>query len=153
MTATGAVSEMVAEALRSLARGGKLTPSRVVDAARNPDHPLHTHFDWDDSAAAELWRVEQARRLIRSVRVDVQVKTMTLSAPYYVRTPGAGASRQSYTATPVIARDEDMARMAVLREVNAARAALVRALAVAGAVGMDGEIRSILTSLDRLRDM
>jgi len=48
---------------------GKLTPAIVVDEARAPSDPLHNHFDWDDAVAGEAWRHEQARRLIRSVRV------------------------------------------------------------------------------------
>jgi hypothetical protein len=48
---------------------GQLTPLLVLDEARPEDHPLHSRFEWDDSAAAESWRREQAHRLIRSVRV------------------------------------------------------------------------------------
>ena len=48
---------------------GKLTPKVVVSEARDPGHPLHSQFEWDDSVAGEKWRVHQARELIRSVRV------------------------------------------------------------------------------------
>jgi hypothetical protein len=47
----------------------RLTPQLVVDAARPADHPLHDRFEWDDKTAAEAHRLDQARRLIRSVRV------------------------------------------------------------------------------------
>lgn len=46
---------------------GRLTPPAVVEAARNNRHPLHRHFEWDDKLAAESFRLEQARTLIRSV--------------------------------------------------------------------------------------
>jgi hypothetical protein len=46
-----------------------LTPALVVDAARDPVHPLHSQFEWDDSIAGEKYRQTQARQLIRSVRV------------------------------------------------------------------------------------
>lgn len=49
--------------------GGFITPAAVVDAARPEDAPLHPVFTWDDSRAAELYRREEARHLIRSVRV------------------------------------------------------------------------------------
>lgn len=45
--------------------GGRLLPQLVVKAARSKVSPLHQHFEWDDSAAAEKYRVEQARALIR----------------------------------------------------------------------------------------
>ena len=48
---------------------GNLTPALVVDAARNPEHPLHTRFTWDDTEAARRWRLSQASELIRTARV------------------------------------------------------------------------------------
>jgi len=44
---------------------GLLTPRLLVDLARDEKHPLHTRFEWDDSAAAEKWRLEQAGQLLR----------------------------------------------------------------------------------------
>lgn len=49
--------------------GGELEPKAVVDAARTTDHPLHVHFEWDDKLAAESFRLDQARNIIRIVRV------------------------------------------------------------------------------------
>lgn len=48
---------------------GKLTPDLVVDVAREPSHPLHHRFEWDDAVAGEAWRREQAHRLIQKVKV------------------------------------------------------------------------------------
>lgn len=48
---------------------GRLTPPAVVEAARNNRHPLHKFFEWDDKIAAESFRLEQARTLIRSVAI------------------------------------------------------------------------------------
>lgn len=50
-------------------RHGKLTPEMVVDEARDPSSPLHERFEWDDSAAGEKWRRQQAQELLVSVRV------------------------------------------------------------------------------------
>lgn len=52
--------------------GGTLTPRAVVDEARDPSHPLHARFEWDDSIAAEAWREEQAARLIRFTYIDLE---------------------------------------------------------------------------------
>jgi hypothetical protein len=59
----------VVDELKRLAatNGGELRPIDVVTAARSPESPLHTHFDWDDSDAADKWRLHQARLLIRVV--------------------------------------------------------------------------------------
>lgn len=48
---------------------GHLRPGDVVEAARNPKSALHSHFTWDDKVAAEAYRMEEARALIRLVRV------------------------------------------------------------------------------------
>lgn len=46
---------------------GELTPQDVLKDARNPNSPLHPFFEWSDSEAAEQYRLQQARGLIRAV--------------------------------------------------------------------------------------
>lgn len=58
-------------------RHGVLTPAIVLDEARDPAHPLHHRFTWDDDAAAESWRKHQAQELIRSVRIVYREATDT----------------------------------------------------------------------------
>lgn len=52
--------------------GGELTPHHVVQDARSTKSPLHPHFEWDDIAAAESWRREQASHLIRHLVVEIE---------------------------------------------------------------------------------
>lgn len=47
--------------------GGLLLPSVVEKYARNAKTALHDEFVWDDTRAAHLWRLHQARNLIRAV--------------------------------------------------------------------------------------
>ncbi len=47
--------------------GGRLTPEDIVMGARPSDSLLHPFFEWDDGKAAEAYRVEQARHILRSV--------------------------------------------------------------------------------------
>lgn len=54
---------------------GKLRPCDVVDFARNPETALHGQFCWDDTEAAQKWRLHQARDIIR-VQVTI-IKTDT----------------------------------------------------------------------------
>lgn len=46
---------------------GEITPEDILDDARNPNSPLHSFFEWSDTAAAQQYRLHQARGLIRSV--------------------------------------------------------------------------------------
>lgn len=48
-------------------RDGKITPAAVVEDARPENAPLHPCFEWRDDVAAEKYREEQARCLIRTV--------------------------------------------------------------------------------------
>ncbi len=66
---SGVPAEVVGAELERLRRAGSLTSSAVVDAARDPDAPLHPAFTWDDEVAGEKWRLVQARLLIRAVVV------------------------------------------------------------------------------------
>lgn len=51
--------------------GGMLSAVDVVKEAKSESSPLHKHFEWDDTEAATKWREEQARNLIRSVKITV----------------------------------------------------------------------------------
>ena len=51
--------------------GGVLTVDAVLEAAANPDSPLHAHFEWTDDKAADNWRRVQARTLIQRVNITV----------------------------------------------------------------------------------
>lgn len=53
------------------AGNGELKPQAVVEYARNPRSSLHKHFVWDDKEAAEAYRLEQAREIIRVIRIKV----------------------------------------------------------------------------------
>jgi hypothetical protein len=44
---------------------GRLKPEDVVDFARNPKTQLHKCFEWDDTEAAQRFRLMQAREVIR----------------------------------------------------------------------------------------
>ena len=50
--------------------GGILRPCDVVKDAADPDSPLHSVFEWDDTKAAHQYRLDQARDLI-TVYVEV----------------------------------------------------------------------------------
>lgn len=60
----------VAKQLQSIYNdNGTITPQLVVNSARDDNHPLHNHFEWDDSTAGELYRCSQAGQMIRRVTI------------------------------------------------------------------------------------
>lgn len=46
-----------------------ITARDVVDIARSSNSPLREYFEWNDVKAADEYRLEQARNMLRSVRV------------------------------------------------------------------------------------
>lgn len=48
---------------------GAIKPELVVAEAKPKSSPLHEFFTWDDSEAAIQWRLDQARQVVRSVRI------------------------------------------------------------------------------------
>lgn len=68
--AAGLDVEQVGTTLEALAEQyGCLEPSIIVREAAPPESPLHPAFEWDDQRAGEQYRLQQARHLIREVRV------------------------------------------------------------------------------------
>jgi hypothetical protein len=65
----------VVKALRSIAEqnGGLLKPEDVVESARPLKSPLHSKFTWDDTEAAHQFRLEEARKLIRTTIEYIEV--------------------------------------------------------------------------------
>lgn len=51
---------------------GLLKVEDIVEEARKEHSPLHRHFDWDDSSAAEKYREWQARALIQKCRIVIE---------------------------------------------------------------------------------
>jgi len=61
------------EQVASANRQKRLDPEEMVEwARRHPQSKLHGEFNWNDSRAAQLYRIEQARRLIQ-VYIEVVV--------------------------------------------------------------------------------
>ncbi len=73
---------------------GELTPEDVLADAKHDNSPLHSFFEWDDSAAAHQHRLAQARGLIRSVvavYVDEAKERPAVRAKAYVHIPEPSA--------------------------------------------------------------
>ena len=67
-------AQVVGERLTSIYEKEKLiTPELVLEDAKKKNSPLHSCFEWDDTEAANKYRLSQARDLIRSVIVVKQL--------------------------------------------------------------------------------
>lgn len=80
-----------------------LTAQNLVEASRPEDAPLHKEFEWDDSIAAEKYREDQARYLIRSIAICVEEPE---ESPVYVRAYFQTTS-EPYENIRIIAADSE----------------------------------------------
>ncbi|MDB4876470.1 MAG: hypothetical protein JWM41_2916 [Gemmatimonadetes bacterium] len=64
-----AVGERI-ETIRTV-NAGSVTPELLVDDAQDEHSPLHPCFEWDDTAAAVKYRLDQARLVLRSITIAV----------------------------------------------------------------------------------
>jgi hypothetical protein len=89
--------ENISQELRHIAdmNGGFISPSKVVEFAKNPKTHLHVRFEWDDHIAAEQYRLQQARHLIRLELTVIENSGIESPVRLYFsmeddRTPDAG---------------------------------------------------------------
>jgi hypothetical protein len=88
---------------------GGLRPPDVVEHARNPHTTLHGRFQWDDGAAAEQYRLWQARHILRVyVTMEIPDRKDPVQIRAYVSLPAdRGENGAGYrTLTSVMASEE-----------------------------------------------
>ena len=88
--------------------GEEVKPEQVLDKARDSDSELHKCFDWDDSSAAEKYRLHQARLVINHlivVKRDVEEEKEPVQ--FRVMLKNDSAKESGYKQTLVMVRDED----------------------------------------------
>lgn len=65
-------AEVVAKHIEKLAtKYGECTKEQFLDSARSERSVLHKLFEWDDTVAAEKYRLHQAQMIICSLKVTV----------------------------------------------------------------------------------
>jgi hypothetical protein len=124
-----------------LQREGRLAVDDVIEDGRDPTSPLHGHFTWDIAEAAqERWR-DQARALIRRVKIEVTVRQIAVTVPRFVRDP---AEKHVYRSILTVRREEDTSRRVIIDEMNRVVQAARRARAIATVLGTDDDVTEII---------
>ena len=63
------------------------TPQQIIEKARDSNTELHKCFTWDDTEAAEKWRISEARAVVRNLKIieqkpDKQIEPTTIRVFY-----------------------------------------------------------------------
>lgn len=138
----GVKAETFASVLRSIEeRDGVATAGAVVEAARPSDSPIHALFNWDDGEAARLYREEQARGAIRSLRVVVTFDEAEKHAGPHIAYINVHKDEQrGYVNTPTVMANVSMRDEAV----EAAKAAFL---------SLRERYRALSSASDELREL
>lgn len=83
---------------------GFIRPQEVVEFARDPKTALHEAFEWDDSSAAESYRLMQARAIIRVCVIIEPTKSEKVKA--YVSLMHDRHNEGGYRAMVEVMNDE-----------------------------------------------
>lgn len=140
----------VADKLQQLEQeNGQLDPVAVVESARDPNSPMHSFFEWDDTEAARQYRLGQARQLIRRIKVEVTVRDVPLQVVRYVR--DSSDQSNGYRNILRVRDDVDIARDALLDEMMRVEKAARRARAVAAVLGTAADVEQIIAIANGVR--
>jgi hypothetical protein len=103
--------------LQGMHDSGGLTPQRMVGTARDPEHPLHPEFEWDDEVAGENYRLVQARKLIRRVKIVYRIDDLgrNVSVRAFVNVPTTHGLHRVYEPTEQVVLDP-LKRRLILQE-------------------------------------
>lgn len=106
------------ESIRS--RLGRVHPGDLVEDARPDDSPLHPCFEWDDSVAAENWRVQEARGVLAAL-VVVPVEAPESEPVRAFIALGSDNEANDYMPIATVLSDEQLRKQAlraVLEDLN-----------------------------------
>jgi len=67
-------AQKVGEELEKIKAKGNLNPNNILESAKSKKSILHQYFDWDDTEAAEKWRISQARNITNHIIEVVVIK-------------------------------------------------------------------------------
>lgn len=88
-------AQKVAEEILSI--GPEAKPRQIVEKARDEATELHKCFDWDDTIAAEKWRIQQARHVTSCLVIHrEEVRENTPEIRYFHVTDKGGYKTTEY---------------------------------------------------------
>lgn len=89
-------------------RDGVLTCEAVLEAARPKNSPLHNYFTWDDSRAAERYRLIEAGRLIATVKIEYAPKkaAQVVYTPAFIPTGTSSEGRRQYYPVEEVTKND-----------------------------------------------
>jgi hypothetical protein len=141
--------EQKRSALEKLAarHGGRYTPEIIVAEAADKDHELHDSFNWDNESAGHQYRLDQARTLIRVVRINRFVERKLIQVVCYIHDPRLPGKQQGYVSIASLKKDRETGLAAVKMELARIQSAVDRGQGIAEALGLGAVFKEGLTKI------
>lgn len=76
-------AEVIGPQLEEMAEQAEVSQRNIVDTAKSDNSPLHRFFDWDDASAADKHRLDEANKMMRSIRVRYLEDNRPRTSPAY----------------------------------------------------------------------
>ena len=98
---------------------GKIVPKALVDESKDTSSPTHRFFEWNNTKAAEKFRLHQAKNIINHVEIEIvsaEVPGGTIRLRAFQ--PIVIGGKRGYSASANVVSNEDYARQVVDRLVN-----------------------------------
>jgi len=147
---SGVAADEAAQELERIRRErGGLTAEAVVEDAASPESRLHAAFEWNDSKAGHLHRLQQARQLIRAV-VTVESGTMPEHRSFILVRSDPEQEETSYMPTVEVVSRADLLGDAVARlraELRSASESVNQVVSLASAVNAADDRKEKLRSV------
>ena len=93
---------------------GKVTPELVLEESRKEKAPLHKCFEWNDSIAAEKYRLNQAGQIIRNLVVVLDEYQQSEPVRAFVNIESEAPAKTGKFINVVSAMKKEETRAAVL---------------------------------------
>ena len=82
------------------------TPQQILEKARDSNTELHKCFTWDDTEAAEKWRISEARAVVRNLKI-IEQKPDKQPEPTTIRVFYKTDNESGYKPTKLILKKTD----------------------------------------------
>ncbi len=82
------------------------TPQQILEKARDSNTELHKCFTWDDTEAAEKWRIQEARTIVRNLKI-IEQKPDKQPEPTTIRVFYKTDNESGYKPTKLILKKPD----------------------------------------------
>lgn len=130
-------------ALIALEENGRLKPETAIEEARPADSVLHDLFEWDNAVAGERHRLDQAREIIRSIRMEYRYSITEYRCPVYVRDRSLPGDETGYIRVRTVRDERALALATLMAEADAVSSRIERFRGIARELGLieEGEER------------